>query len=76
MRTPQNPPRPAAGKVNHQLLARGIACVLIGLAVLLAPRFIQSPSLQATVAGAYLVGWFSVVLGLALVGKHVLRRRG
>ncbi|MET0210548.1 MAG: hypothetical protein ABWZ88_01235 [Variovorax sp.] len=57
-----------------QMLLRGIACIVIGAAVLLAPMFLQSPSLRATVGGAYLVGWFAVVLGVALVVVEGVRR--
>ena len=49
------------------MLERGILCVLIGIAVLLGPRFLQSPMWRDMVGGAYLVGWFALVLGLALV---------
>jgi uncharacterized membrane protein HdeD (DUF308 family) len=49
------------------LLQRGIACIVIGLAVLLAPGFIAAPNLRATIAGASVVGWFGIVLGAVLV---------
>jgi uncharacterized membrane protein HdeD (DUF308 family) len=62
-------------KANSELLQKGILIAFIGLAVLLAPYFIKSPEMQAIVAGAYLVGWFSLVLGGALVVQAVLRRR-
>ena len=48
---------------------------LIGLAVLLAPYFSKSPELQAMLAGSALVGWFALVLGGALIGQYLLRRR-
>jgi uncharacterized membrane protein HdeD (DUF308 family) len=62
-------------KTNSELLQKGILIAFIGLAVLLAPYFIKSPEMQAIVAGSYLVGWFALVLGGALVVQAVLRRR-
>lgn len=62
-------------KANSDLLQKGILIALIGLAVLLAPYFIKSPELQAIVAASSLVGWFALVLGVALIGQYVLRRR-
>ena len=56
------------------MLERGILCVLIGIAVLLGPRFLQSPMWRDMVGGAYLVGWFALVLGLALVAGELLQR--
>ncbi|VTU24142.1 hypothetical protein SRS16CHR_03393 [Variovorax sp. SRS16] len=58
------------------MLERGILCILIGAAVLLAPRFLSSPSWQEMVGGAYLVGWFALVLGIALVVVDLLQRTG
>lgn len=59
---------------NAQMLARGIACIVIGAAVLLAPGFLQSPGYRDMVAGASLVGWFAIVLGAALVAVGLVRR--
>jgi len=56
------------------MLERGILCVLIGIAVLLGPRFLQSPMWRDMVGGAYLVGWFALVLGLALIAVELLKR--
>jgi hypothetical protein len=56
------------------MLLRGIACIVIGAAVLLAPMFIQAPGTREMIRGAYLVGWFSIVLGAALVGVELLQR--
>ncbi|QHI96624.1 hypothetical protein GT347_00585 [Xylophilus rhododendri] len=60
--------------MKQNFLFRGIACIVIGLAVLLAPGFLKSPGLQEAVGGSSLVGWFAVVLGVALVAVHLLRR--
>ena len=56
------------------MLERGILCVLIGIAVLLGPRFLQSPMWRDMVGGAYLVGWFALVLGLELIAGELLKR--
>jgi uncharacterized membrane protein HdeD (DUF308 family) len=62
-------------RANHDLLQKGILIALIGLAVLLSPYFIKSPELQTIVAASSLVGWFALVLGIALIVRYVLRRR-
>ena len=56
------------------MLERGILCIVIGAAVLIAPSFLQSSSWHDMVAGAYIVGWFAVVLGAALVVVELLQR--
>lgn len=61
---------------SSQMLMRGIACIAIGAAVLLAPHFLQSPSYREMVGGAHLVGWFAIVLGVALVGVDLVKRFG
>lgn len=60
--------------VNQALLHKGVLCALIGLAVLVSPSFIKSPALQQAVGGSSLVGWFSLVLGLAFVGQYAWQR--
>lgn len=49
-------------------------CILIGALVLIAPNFLQSPMWHDMVAGAYLVGWFALVLGIALVAVDLVQR--
>ena len=66
--------RQADRKANNDLLIKGILCALIGLGVLLSPRFINSPGMQGIVANASVVGWFSLVLGCAFLGLYVKRR--
>ena len=63
-------------KPQRQLrtLERGILCLVIGAAVLLAPRFLQGTRWFEMVAGAYIVGWFALVLGIALVGVGLFQR--
>lgn len=60
---------------DTDLLIKGVLCTLIGLAIVLAPRFIGSgDGLGAVVAQSSLVGWFALVLGLAFVANYALRR--
>ena len=56
------------------MLERGLMCILIGAAVLLAPHFLQSPSWREIIGGAYLVGWFALALGVALVVVDLVQR--
>ena len=60
-------------KTRNDLLIKGLLLCFIGLIVLLAPAFIRSPGMEA-VAGSSVVGWFSLVLGLAFVGQWAWRR--
>lgn len=59
---------------SSQMLVRGIACIVIGAAVLLAPYFLQSPGYREMVGGARLAGWFGIVLGVALVVVDLVKR--
>ncbi|RYF55474.1 MAG: hypothetical protein EOO29_53755 [Comamonadaceae bacterium] len=63
-----------SSKAPAQMLARGITCIVIGAAVLLAPFFIAAPGTRAMVSGAHLVGWFAIVLGVALLVVELLQR--
>jgi hypothetical protein len=54
-------------------LERGILCLAIGAAVLLGPRFLQGTRWFEMVAGAYLVGWFALVLGVALIVVELVK---
>lgn len=60
---------------KDQMLLRGVACALIGLAVLLGPQLLRSPAWRELVASAQTVGWFALVLGLALIAVALLRGR-
>lgn len=53
---------------------RGILCLLIGIGVLLAPRFLGASGLGATIAGASAVGWFALALGVALIVVDLVQR--
>ena len=61
-------------QANNELLFKGVLCMLIGLGVLVSPYFITSPGMQGIVAQSALVGWFALVLGVALAGLYVQRR--
>lgn len=75
MSNPNSRTGKSSAKANTDLLQKGILIALIGLAVLLAPYFIKSPELLVIVAASSLVGWFALVLGVALIVRYVLRRR-
>jgi hypothetical protein len=64
----------AQPKLQLRTLERGILCLAIGAAVLLAPRFLQGTRWFDMVAGAYLVGWFALALGVALVAVSLFKR--
>lgn len=74
MPLPPPPLRLPSTKANNELLFKGMACAVIGLAVLLAPYFIQSPGMQGMVAGSSLVGWFALVLGCGFLLVYGRRR--
>lgn len=63
----------AQPKRQLRTLERGILCLVIGGAVLLGPRFLQGTRWFEMVAGAYLVGWFALVLGVALIVVELVK---
>ncbi|SDI06304.1 hypothetical protein [Variovorax sp. OV700] len=64
----------AQPKRQLRTLERGILCLVIGAAVLLAPRFLQGTRWFDMVAGASVVGWFALALGVALVAVGLFQR--
>lgn len=66
--------RLASSKANKELLFKGVLCALIGGIILLAPYIARSSSVQELMAGASIVGWFSLVLGLAFIGLFLQRQ--
>lgn len=74
MPLPTPPTRRHSNKANNELLFKGGLCIMIGLAVLISPYFIQSPGMQGMVAGAAVVGWFALVLGVAFCGIYLRRK--
>jgi hypothetical protein len=61
-------------KADQELLIKALVITLIGVAILLGAHFARSPSVQELLAGGRVVGWFALVLGLALLGRYGLRR--
>lgn len=61
-------------QANNELAIKGILCIMIGLGVVVSPYFISSPGMQGIVASSAAVGWFALMLGLALVGLYARRR--
>ena len=53
---------------------RGVLCLLIGIAVLVAPHFLGSSGWHDMIAGAATVGWFALVLGVALIVVDLVQR--
>jgi len=74
MPLPPPPLRRHNTKANNELLFKGILCAVMGLAVLLAPTFIQSPGMQGIVASSSWVGWFALVLGCVFMLVYGRRR--
>lgn len=51
-----------------------MVCALIGAVILLAPYIARSPSVQELMRQAALVGWFSLVLGVAFIVRALWQR--
>ena len=75
MSTPNHLPSRQRDKALHELLLKGIFITLIGLILLLAPSFMAAGEVRSVVAGSSLVAWFAFVLGCALIGRYLWRRR-
>lgn len=71
---PTRKPQSFKTQRSNDLLIKGILCVLIGLGVVFAPRFISAPGIQSMVSNSSWVGWFALALGLAFVGLYARRR--
>ncbi|MGJ7491623.1 hypothetical protein [Variovorax sp. ZT4R33] len=57
-----------------RMAERGVLCLLIGVAVLVAPYFLPSSGWHDMIAGAATVGWFALVLGAALIVVDLVQR--
>lgn len=68
------PSRQSDRRADNELLFKGVLIALIGLGVLLAPYFVESPGMQGIVAQATPVGWFALVLGAAFIVLYLVRR--
>jgi len=59
----------------RQLMLRGAACMLIGLAVLIAPHLLSpTSSLREAVGGSSWVGWLALVVGAGLLAAGWLKQ--
>jgi len=65
---------PNAGTKNDQMMLRGAIVTLIGAVILLGPYILRSQDLRELLRGASVVGWFGLVLGLAMIGVDLVRR--
>lgn len=78
MPLPPSPDRRPLPQADKDLLFKGVTCTLIGIVILLAPLVARSPSVRELMAQAAAVGWFALVLGLALLARPAqqwLRRK-
>ncbi len=75
MTTPNKKEEAQARKADQDLLFKGVVITMIGAAVLLGSLVSRSPAVQELLTEARVVGWFALVLGLAFLGQHFLRRR-
>ena len=64
--------KPAKG--NNEILIKGLTCTLIGLIILITPYVKPSGSISQVLAQSSPVGWFALVLGLALMLQALVRR--
>ncbi|MFZ7318840.1 hypothetical protein ACLS0R_05620 [Comamonas jiangduensis] len=67
--------KPSAPTLNNDMLVRGVILVLIGLILIIAPRFMSATPTRELFEHARIPAWFSLVLGAAFVGQYALRRR-
>lgn len=73
MPLPPAPDRRPLPQADKELLFKGVTCTLIGIVILLAPLVARSPSVRELMAQAAAVGWFALVLGLALLARPALQ---
>ena len=73
MPLPPAPHRRPLAQADKDLLFKGVTCTLIGAVILLAPLVARSPSVRELMAQAAAVGWFALVLGLALLARPALQ---
>ena len=73
--TPFNPnPYEKQRASSTDLLIKGIVCSLIGLGILVGPYFMAAGGMRDMVAGAWLVGWFALGLGVVFGVRFVTQR--
>jgi len=66
--------RLASAKADKDLLIKGVLCALVGIVILAGPTVARASSIQELLAGASVVGWFSLLLGCAFLGLYAKRR--
>lgn len=66
--------RRARSRADKELLFKGILCALVGVVILVGPYVARSPGVQELMGNASVVGWFSLVLGCAFIGRYARRR--
>ncbi|WP_027016066.1 hypothetical protein [Comamonas composti] len=59
--------RKTSRKADNELLIKGLTCAIIGLVILLAPRFMAPSGMTQILAQSHIVGWFALLLGTAFV---------
>ena len=69
--TPPNPQQPS--KADKELLFKGVTCAPIGLVIVLAPYIARSGDVRELMGQVVAVGWFALVLGLALLARPALQ---
>ncbi len=60
---------------DRELLYKGVFIALIGVGVLLSPKFMSASAMRDMVSASTLVGWFALVLGGGFLVQYLLRRR-
>ena len=65
----------AQRKSDQDVLIKGVILSLIGLVIIISPHVAHTDIVQGIIAPAAPVGWFSLVLGLAFIGRFAIRRK-
>lgn len=63
-----------SAKADKDLLIKGALCALVGIVIVAGPYIARSSDIQELMAGASVVGWFSLLLGCAFIGLYAKRR--
>ena len=68
------PSAPQKPKSRNEILIKGLTCTLIGLIILITPYVKPGGGISQLLAQSSPVGWFALVLGLALMVQALVRR--
>ena len=63
-----------SAKGDNEILIKGMTCTLIGLIILITPYVKPGGGISQLLAQSSPVGWFALVLGLALMVQALVRR--